>query len=207
MLIGTDPEVHGLTNGSLCRQPYKNTAFPTVFTTVRDAFFESVLCSVSNWEPINQGIIEHGIGVEMQTADNGEQTTERVVECVKTRKPDLLFLQIDDPDEAGHRHGYGTQAHLDCITRVDAMVGRIYDAYVSAGLIEDALFLVITDHGGFRHSHGGYTDTEKYIFFALAGKTVNKTDGFFAATKDVNAIVRYAFSLPIPLPDPDGYSS
>ncbi len=207
MLLGAAPEVHGLTNGSISQNEYTNKELPSIFTTVRQAYPESVLCSVSNWEPINHGIIEHDIRVEMQTADNGDQTTDKVVECVKTRKPNLLFIQIDDPDGAGHHYDYGSAEHLKCISDVDAMVGRIYDAYVSAGIIDETLFIVITDHGGYRCGHGGYTDAEKYIFFALSGKTVKNTDGFFATTKDVNAVVRYAFGLPIPQPQPDGYSS
>ncbi len=207
MLLGTEPEVHGLTNGKVSQYEYKNKDLPSIFTSVRNAYPDSVICSISNWEPINKGIIEHDINVEFQTADNGASTTEKVVNCILTKKPDLLFIHIDDPDEAGHHFGYGTQGHLDSITNVDSMVGRIYDACVQSGIIDDTLFLVITDHGGFKHGHGGYTDTEKYIFFALRGKTVAKNNSFFATTKDVNAVVRYAFGLEIPEPDIDGYSS
>ncbi len=207
MLLGTDPEVHGLTNGKVCQYEYKNKEIPSVFTSVRKAYPDSVLCSISNWEPINKGIIEHDINVEFQTAENGASTTDKVVNCILSEKPDLLFIHIDDPDEAGHHFGYGNQGHLDCITNVDSMVKRIYDACVGADIIEDTLFIVITDHGGFKHGHGGYTDTEKYIFFALRGKTVLENKSFFATTKDINAIVRYAFGLEIPKPDTDGYSS
>ncbi len=207
MLLGAEPEVHGLTNGKVSQQEYRNKELPTIFTSVRQAYPESVLCSVSNWEPINVGIIEHDIGVFMQTASDGASTAQKAAECVRTHKPDLLFVHIDDPDGAGHHHGYGTKGHLDCISNVDGMVGMIYDAYAEAGIVEDTLFLVITDHGGYKHGHGGYTDTEKYIYFALCGKTVARTDDFFATTKDVNAIVRYAFGLEIPEPDLSGYSS
>ena len=207
MLLGTEPEVHGLTNGKVSQFEYKNEELPSIFTSVRKAYPDSVLCSISNWEPINTGIIEHNIGVNFDTADNGASTTDKVVDCILTEKPDLLFIHIDDPDEAGHHFGYGTQGHLDCISNVDSMVGRIYGACEDSGIIDDTLFIVITDHGGFKHGHGGYTDTEKYIFFALKGKTVEKTDGFFATTKDLNAIVRYAFGLEIPSPDINGYSS
>lgn len=207
MLLGTEPEVHGLTNGKVCQYEYKNKELPTFFTSVRKAYPDSVLCSISNWEPINKGIIEHDIDVEFQTASDGASTTEKVVNCILTKKPDLLFTHIDDPDEAGHHFGYGKPGHLTCITNVDAMVGSIYDACVQSGIIDDTLFVVITDHGGFKYGHGGYTDTEKTVFFALHGKTVAENEGFFATTKDLNAIVRYAFGIEIPEPAWDGYSS
>ena len=207
MLLGAEPEVHGLTNGIVGQQEYLNRELPSVFTTVRHAFPDSVLCSICHWTPINHGIIEHDIHVEMQGAESGAETTDKVVECVRAKKPDLLFVHIDDPDGAGHHYDYGSKEHLECITDVDAMVGRIYDAYVDAGILDDTLFIVITDHGGYNHGHGGYTDGERFIFFALHGKTVRKTDGFFATTKDINAVVRYAFGLEIPTPQSDGYSS
>ena len=207
MLIGTDPQVHGLTNGIISQNIYQNRDLPTIFTTVRHAFPDSVLCSVSNWEPINHGIIEHDIGVRMDTAEDGEQTTEKVIACIKRDKPNLLFVHIDDPDEAGHRFTYGSAEQLACITKVDAMVGRIFAACEEADMPEDTLFITITDHGGFKNGHGGYTDSEKYIYFALHGRTVRETDSFFATTKDINAIVRYAFGIEIPPMRPDGYSS
>ena len=207
MLLGADPEVHGLTNGKVSQQEYTNKDLPSIFTTVRHAYPQSVLCSICNWEPVNHGIIEHDIDVCFDEAKNGETTTQKVVDCILQKKPDLLFIHIDDPDGAGHHYDYGTKGHLECITNVDAMVGRIYDACEKAGIIDDTLFITITDHGGFRHGHGGYTDGEKYIYFALTGKTVAQTDDFFATTKDLNAIVRYAFGLEIPQPDLNGYSS
>ena len=39
MLLGAEPEVHGLTNGKVSQQEYTNKALPSIFTTVRRAFF------------------------------------------------------------------------------------------------------------------------------------------------------------------------
>ena len=207
MLIGCDPDVHGLTNSIAGRELYTNKLLPSIFTTVRKAMPDSVLCSISNWSPINYGIIEHDVDVYMENTPDGEITTRRVCECIKEKKPTLLFLQNDDPDGAGHGFGYGTEGHLDCITKVDSMVGRIFNAYKEAGILDDTLFITITDHGGYDHGHGGYTDEEKYIFFALWGKTVKKTEGFFAQTKDINAIIRHAFGIEIPAYTEGGYTS
>ncbi|MCR5484343.1 MAG: alkaline phosphatase family protein [Clostridiales bacterium] len=207
MLLGADPEVHGLTNSIVSEKVYENKELPSIFTTVRKYIPDSVLCSVSDWSPINHGIIEHDVGAELQTAENGEKTTDKVVECVISKKPTLLFVQIDDPDGAGHSFGYGTEKHLECIHNTDKLVNRIYEAYREAGIIDDTLFIVITDHGGYGHGHGGYSEGEKYIYFALRGKTVKNTKGFFAQTKDINAVVRHAFGIDIPAFDRSGYSS
>ena len=207
MLIGADPEVHGLTNGIVSRAVYTNSELPTIFRTVRGHYPDAALCSVCNWDPINRGIIEHDINVVMRDAPDGERTTEITVECIRSLRPDLLFIHIDDPDGAGHHYDYGTEGHLESIRRCDGFVKRIYDACADAGMIDDTLFIVITDHGGFRKGHGGFTDGEKYIFFALAGKTVLRTKDFYAKTKDLNAVVRYAFGIDNPAPDADGFSS
>lgn len=207
MLIGTYPDVHGLTNTVCGREHYTNKELPSIFTTVRKAYPDAVLCSISNWDPINYGIVEEGIDVEKQTADNGTHTTDKIVECVKTRKPALLFIQIDDPDEAGHHYGYGTEGHLECIRNTDMLVNRVFEAYKEAGIIDDTLFITITDHGGIFNGHGGNSPEERNIYFALRGKTVNNIDEFYGETKDINAIVRYAFGIQIPEFNESGYSS
>lgn len=206
MLLGTLPEVHGLTNGIVGSRIYENKELPSVFTTVRRAFPDAFLCSCSNWNPINYGIIEHDIGVEMHSVGNDGELTEIIEECV-SRRPKLLFIQMDDPDGAGHGNGYGTQGHLDQIHLNDSYVGRVYDAYVKAGIIEDTLFIAIADHGGYGRGHGGYSDEEKNIFFAVAGKTVRKGEIPAAQTKDINAIILHAFGIDIPEYNIEGYSS
>ena len=206
MLLGAQPEVHGLTNSIVSQYEYGNDSLPSFFASVRKAFPDAFLCSCCNWNPINHGIIEQNTGVEMHTADNDEILTEIIEECVG-RKPKLLFIQFDDVDGAGHSFGYGTKGHLEQITVADGYVGRVYDAYKKAGLIDETLFIVIADHGGYDHGHGGYTDGEKYIFFALAGKTVINSDIPYAQTKDINAVVLHAFGLDVPEYDISAYSS
>lgn len=207
MLIGTYPDVHGLTNSIVSRDLYTNKELPSIFTTVRKAMPDATLASICHWDPINHGIIEHDVGVYMESASSGEDATNKTVKCILEQKPTLLFIHIDDPDGAGHHFGYGTEGHLECIRNTDKLVDRIHQACCDAGIIDETLFIVITDHGGFVKGHGGYSDGEKYIYFALKGKTVNKVDEFFGETKDINAIVRHAFGIEIPAYDPNGYSS
>lgn len=206
MLLGTEPAVHGLTNGYISSHPYTNDALPSLFRRIRDAFPDAYLASVVNWNPINIGIVEDGLGVEKRTARGDEAVTDEVVACV-AKKPVFLFVQLDNVDGAGHHYGYGEPGHLKRITEIDALVGRIYRAYVDAGIADDTLFICIADHGGNEHGHGGWTDGEKYVFFAAAGRDVPGGQIPFAVTKDISATVLYALGLDVPAYTPGGYTS
>ena len=205
MLIGAMPETHGLTNSIVSVKRYENKELPTIFATVREAFPGDSLCSCSNWDPINYGIIEEGLGVEKLTGDDDEVC--RHIERCAAKKPRLMFIQFDGCDDAGHTHGYFTPQHIARAEYTDALVGRIYDAYKNAGIADDTLFIAIADHGGNGRGHGGYSEGERYVYFALAGKTVIPGAEFSGRTCDINAIIRYAFSLPVPSYSLSGYCS
>ncbi len=206
MLLGATPLVHKLTNGSISNEPYTNDKLPSLFRIIRESDPDCYLASVCNWNPINHGIVENGLGVEKLTAGNDRELTELIIGCVK-KKPKFLFVQMDDVDGAGHSGGYGTQKHYEEIRRADGYTGRIYDAYREAGILDDTLFIVISDHGGVRNGHGGYTDTEKYVFMGLAGKGVREGFIEYAETRDIAAIVLYALGLEVPEYDEEGFTS
>ena len=206
MLLGANPTVHKLTNGIVSRNEYTNNELPSVFTIIRKAMPGAYLASCSNWNPINHGIIEHDIDVDFYTNPSDIDLCADIENCV-AKKPTFLFVQFDNVDGAGHKNNYGSQKHIEQIEITDKLIGRIADAYKNAGIFEDTLFIVTADHGGYIHSHGGYHDTEKYVFLAARGKGINKSNIKTAQTKDISAIVLYALGIDSPEYDIMGYSS
>lgn len=172
MLIGVGPEVHGLTNDIVSSVPYPNDSkYPTLFRVIREQNPHAVLGSFCNWGPINAGIIESNINVTKDVAGD-EKLCEKICAYVKECRPEMLFVQFDEVDGAGHCHGYGTEKYYDQIKVEDRLIAKIYDAYAEAGIIDDTLFIVTADHGGIGQNHGGTTDVEKYVMFAVAGHDV-----------------------------------
>lgn len=206
MLIGASPVVHGLTNSIVGNREYTNKALPTIFTQIRKAHPDAVLTSFSNWNPINKGIIEHDINVRLETADNDSILCDKIITAIAD-KPEFLFVQFDETDGAGHRFGYGTDEHLNQISINDALVGRIYDEYNNQGILDETLFIVIADHGGRIRSHGGYSDTEKYIFAGVCGRGIEKSEIDYMQTRDIASIVLYALGIELPEYDENGFSS
>jgi hypothetical protein len=212
MLIGVGPEIHKLTNRRVSVLPYniwsKN---PTVFRRIRKAYPDADLGSYCDWNPINKGIIEKALGVNKQTARDKE-LTPLICNYIRDKKPDFLFVHFDSTDGAGHSNGYGTPAHISAISEVDKLLGDIYSAIVSAGILDETLFMVIADHGGTNNekgkgSHGGWTDEEKYVTFAAAGKGVNNGEIEVMNIRDLAAIVLYAMGIGAPEFNEKGWTS
>lgn len=213
MLIGVGPEVHKLTNRRVSVLPYPlRSKHPSVFRRIRRAYPKAELGSYCDWNPITRGIVERFIGVSHATARDKELTPV-ICDYIRNKKPDFLFIHFDSTDGAGHKYGYGTENHIKAICDVDKLIGDVYNAAEKAGIAEDTLFMVIADHGGTNPgdgkggSHGGWTDEEKYVTFAVKGKSVRNTEIKEMNIRDLAAIILYALGIKAPKFDEKGWTS
>lgn len=213
MLIGTGPEVHGLTNDIVSSTPYDTESpYPSLFRRIKEAFPDAVLGSYCDWNPITYGIVEGNIGVSHATARDKELTPV-ICDYIRENRPDFLFVHFDSVDEAGHKYGYGTREHIGAVAEVDRLIGAVYSSIEEAGMLNDALFIVISDHGGTNPSngtggtHGGWTDGEKYVTFAAVGKGICNTEIKEMNIRDLSAIVLYGMGIEAPDFDEEGWTS
>lgn len=208
MLLGVSPKVHGLTNSIVDQHPYPHdSAWPSLFRRIREVMPDARLGSFCEWSPITRGIVENNLGVESDSAPDTE-LAPRIADYIRRQKPVFLFVQMDSVDGAGHAFGYGSPQHLKRISEVDSYIDLIYQAANDAGILDDTLFCVISDHGGTPGgSHGGWTDAEKYVTFAAAGKTVQGGTIPEMNVCDLAAIVLYALGIDAPEFDIGGWTS
>ena len=213
MLLGVGPEVHKLTNQIVGSAEYPTDAlYPSLFRRILNAIPDAELGSYCDWNPITAGMIERDVKISTAT-ERDTVLTPMICDYIREKKPTFLFIQFDSVDGAGHRNGYGTEAHLKRIGEVDALVGDVYSAVKDAEIIEDTLFIVIADHGGTEPDaeghghHGGWSDGEKYVTLALSGKTVQKSSIPNANIRDLAAIVLYALGIDVPHFDEGGWTS
>ena len=161
---------------------------------IRENLPDVELASFCNWNPINSGIIEEGLGVTKGTGDDAE-VAEQVCAYVGEHDPAFVFIQFDEVDGAGHHYGYGTEGHIRQIERTDDLIEKIWKAYDARGWLDDTLFIVTADHGGCGHDHGGWTDEEKYILFAATGPEVVRGTIGEMGVRDTASVVLYALGL------------
>ena len=207
MLLGVGPEIHGLTNEIVSNQPYpSDSPFPSLFRRIREAMPEAVLGSFCDWDPITAGIVEHGLGVSHDTAPDTELCPV-ICDYIRAQRPTFLFIQFDSVDGAGHHYGYGTKPYLQRIHAVDQLIADVWQAVCDAGIADETLFTVIADHGGHGTGHGGWTQEEKLVTFAAAGKTVCRGEPADMNIRDLAAIVLYALGLDRPALDERGWTA
>ncbi len=203
MLTGVSYIRHGLTNeiaGSTHRT--SDTKYPTIFKYVRDAYPDAVLASIVNWNAINYGIIEEDLGVYKTNPGDDAAVTDAICAYFDSgNAPKLFFSHFDGVDHVGHELGSKAPEFFAEIEKVDGYIGRIYDSLKANGLLDNALFIVVSDHGHtIAGGHGGLTKRESDTTVAAVGKTVKAGGQFDADTRDrdVSAMTLYALGIDRP---------
>ena len=73
--------------------------------------------------------------------------TGAAIHIIKKHKPNLLLLHLLNLDSVHHRYGPKTPAGYTAQAYLDYCVQQVLDALKSAGLLERATILIVSDHG------------------------------------------------------------
>ena len=92
---------------------------------------------------------------------------------IATQDFDLLFLHFDHVDHTGHFRGHGSKAYRRAVAKADKIVGKIVKAVEKKGTLAQTTFLLVSDHGGKGHGHGGDSPEEVNIPWIWAGAGIN----------------------------------
>lgn len=195
MFHGVGPLKHGLGGSDPCPE---DVPWPSSMKLMRQEHPSSRLASFSCWEPINSRIIEQSCGFHSVSMPDTE-LAEAAAEYIRTHPPEMLFMQLDHTDSAGHTYGYGTTPYLEQITVSDMLVGLIIDAIKDAGVIDESLIIVLSDHGGKDKSHGSNHPDCMSTFWGCCGPGVVEGGKIGEMNiMDTAPIVAHALGLAIP---------
>ena len=183
MFMGAGPELHGYTEwGSKTpelpsRVLNKNGIFPTVFQLLRDARPEAEIGCLYEWEGIKYLVDTLSLSYHYHVADCNKTPKElgnMASSYIKERHPALVAICYDGPDHTGHTAGHDTPEYYEKLKELDMYVGQIVQAVKDAGLLDDTIFILTSDHGGIDKGHGGKTMQEMETAFIISGKNIKK---------------------------------
>ena len=213
MLLGVTAQKHQITNTKA--KLFKNSGekYPSVFALYAEEHPEATFFSAVDWSEINHGIIEDDIKglTKVNCKDLVKDAKDEVaidrlvadkaIERAETNSDAITFLHFDNVDHTGHAYGYGSPEYTEAVIAVDALIGEVYDAYAANGLVDDTLFILVSDHGHtLKGGHGGESETEKNTTLAVAdgkGNVIKGTSGKYV-THDLASIVLYALGVKQP---------
>jgi len=171
MLTGVTSDKHGI----LDNEYSVKLKYPHFYNIAKKVNPDLIIASIPQWDPINN-ILEHDKNDIVVSPDTSREVTDTVIDALTNNNPDVVFVQFDDVDAAGHSSGYGPHLvdYLKSIELLDGFVGEIVSAVYKRKNIdnENWLIIVTSDHGGFDKRHGENSIQEETVFFISYGNSV-----------------------------------
>lgn len=209
MFMGAGPELHGYTEwGSQTpelpsRVILKHNIFPTIFQIYRDANPDAEIGVLSEWGGIQFLVDTLSTSHHAVAPDYNKYPTalcEMAEKYIKEKKPALAAVVFDNPDHVGHVIGHDTPEYYAKLHEIDGYIARIVKAVEEAGMLDETIFIITSDHGGINKGHGGKTMLEMETPFIIAGKGIRQGGEFQESMVqyDVAATIAYIFGLQQP---------
>lgn len=193
---GVGPGKHQIDD---CHPCSEDVPWPSFMKVAKRAKPGSKCASFSCWEPINTHIIEPSCKCHCVSMPD-PQLAPAAADYIGTQLPDVYFMQLDFIDGAGHKHGFGSQKYLEQITATDAHVGIVLDAIRCAGVLNESLIILLSDHGGEGRKHRSSHPDCTTIFWGCRGRGVRRGVELESEVNimDTAAVVAHALGLPMP---------
>ncbi|MDL2223965.1 alkaline phosphatase [Bacteroidales bacterium OttesenSCG-928-M06] len=216
MFMGAGPELHGYTQwGSQTPELDSRVIshygmFPSIWGLFRDQYAKAKTGYFYQWEGLKylaemeaMSRQEHTIineNEEENKINAAEQTTLNGCRYIEEEKPNLIGILIDEPDHTGHTSGFDSPEYIDMVSQLDKYVGMIVESVKKAGIYDETIFIVTSDHGGINKNHGGKTMNEMETAFIVSGKGIKKGYEFTESMMqyDVASTIAYIFNIEQP---------
>ena len=163
MFKGAGPEAHGYIDWNTRKPAFEvsyhdeRREFPSFFSIYREAFPDYEMGYFYQWEGMmylfNMDDFNYSKKFEISPAGS-EDMTEAAVSYIQEKKPGLAAFFWDYPDKIGHTTGWYTDQYMEELTHLDKIVESIVTACDKAGILENTLFVITSDHGGHNKTHG-----------------------------------------------------
>lgn len=179
MFMGVPTEIHGfLDNTESPEVPPRvvNTQgmSTTIFRLMRDAHPDAEIGFLYDWDGI-----KYLVDTLAMSKCAGSGSLDPDVLCSMAVdyvacKPDLAAFIFDNPDHIGHESGWCSPEYYDICKKLDGCVEAICKAIEEAGILDESIIIVTSDHGGIDHHHGGSTINELEAPFVICGKGIKE---------------------------------
>jgi hypothetical protein len=211
MLYGAGPEISGPAiwhwDGSAYMRNLElapvvateNFRFPNIFRIIRDQRPDAEMGAIYEWWAIGLMFEPELLNVH-ENKSSAIETAKQSAAYIREKKPNFLFIHLDEVDGRGHRDGHMSVGYLRSVENADTWVRIIVDAIRDAGIADRTMVMIVSDHGGIYHGHGdaAWEEVTVPVIFSGAGIRKNYEIRQQMYVFDMAANVAFALGIDIP---------
>ena len=209
IFMGASPELHGFnTWGSKepdfdSRELTENNLFPDIFYLIRQIIPKAEMGHIYEWGGMYYLADNKSIDNVQQAGlseINIKNAVAPAVDYITSEKPNFCAIIFAEPDGAGHSEGWESDAYNKKLNHLDNSLQAIVDAVEDAGMMDETVFVLVSDHGGKGTGHGGPTLDEMEIPLVFYGKGIKSDFEIPESTMvyDIAATIGYMFGVDQP---------
>ena len=176
MITGVWFDKHGVSDNSFSGSNFDE--YPPFNVLMEESGQEYHTASFIMWTPIHTQIFGGTMDYNELHSTYDGSVAQGAADYLSTPTLDVLFLDFDDVDVAGHSYGFSPDVnqYINAIENVDEYIGWVIDAMENRPTFENEnwLIMITSDHGGIDYSHGGQTIEERQIPIILSGPLVSE---------------------------------
>ena len=175
MLTGYEPAGHGIDFNS---DP-PDGVFPDVPTVLELAHDRGMTTGVFSTKSkftlyTRPGVIDYVSISKESSASNDQPTADAAAKAIRDHKPGAMLVHFGNTDRVGHDRGWGTPEQVEALNKADTAVGTVVEALRTAGIFDDTLIIISSDHGGSGTQHGANDPRSRYIPWIAVGPQIRK---------------------------------
>ncbi|MCL2759404.1 MAG: alkaline phosphatase [Treponema sp.] len=146
--------------------------FPSIFTIVNENYPASKPVFFFEWSDLDE-ICSSETAEKIRILSDIE-SAQKVASYIIENKPVFTAVVFNEPDETGHRDRWGSKAYYDKLTELDGLIAIIKQAVIDAGIYENTVFVLSSDHGGTFWGHGFNITKQRQIPLIIYGKGIKQ---------------------------------
>ena len=106
--------------------------------------------------------------------DSSEKSAQNISEFIIKNRPKFTAIIFEEPDQTAHKKMWGSKKYYKMCVLLDNYLSIIKQSVIDAGIYNDTVFIISSDHGGFLHDHSLNYSRNRKIPLVVCGKGVKK---------------------------------
>ncbi len=155
LVTGLTPERHGM-RINFWKPFMKYVGIETIFSVAKEKGLKTAMFVGKDKLQYlaSPGTVDHFESTGEAPGSN-DMIASRFSSYMKTERPELVLIHFPEPDLTGHRMGWMSGDYIKALEQVDRAIKAILRSLDEAGMYENILFIITSDHGGQGKNHIG----------------------------------------------------